>query len=245
MRTSSTWNRAVYVFIVAAILYMAVVLSAQPAADPPLKVMKMGLGSGTVTSADGRINCGVDCDENYAGTDTVVLTATAAAGSTFAGWDVDQDGDTSTTPDCTVNPCTLSMSVARSVRPVFDLSHAIPALTSFTPEGIQTYLTANPTVNTPARFIKALPDEFKQNWILMTRSESLQTGTAEFPRIILPSANAQFVFTVALATHASYPGAHPNAIEYMQWDPAQKNFRFHEIILDAIPAMDPDGARLS
>ena len=241
MKTSSTWNRVVYVFIVAAVLFMAVVLSAQPAGDPPLKVMKMGLGSGTVTSADGRINCGADCDENYAGTDTVVLTATAAAGSTFAGWDVDQDGEASTTPDCTANPCTLSMSVARSVRPVFDLSPAIPTITNFTPEGIQTYLTANPSVNTPARFMKALPAEFKQNWILMTRSESLQTGTAEFPRILLPSANAQFVFTVALATHNSYPGAHPNAIEYMQWDPTQKNFRFHEIVLDAIPPMDPDG----
>src|SRR5262249_39266169 len=96
---------------------------------------------------------------------------------------------------------------------------------------------ANPTVNSAARFIKALPIEYKQNWILMSRSESLQTGTAEFPRILLPSANGQSVFTVALSTHGSYPGAHPDAIEYMQWDPAQKNFRFHEIKVADIPAM--------
>jgi hypothetical protein len=119
-------------------------------------------------------------------------------------------------------------------------------LTSFTPAGIAAYLTANPTVNTAARFIKALPSEYKQNWLLMPRSESLQPGTAEFPRILLPSANAQFVFTPALALHDSYPGAHPNAIEFMQWDATEKNFRFHEIVLAAIPEMGytlPDGSK--
>ena len=69
----------------------------------------------------------------------------------------------------------------------------------------------------------------------MTRSESLQTGTAEYPRLLLPSPNAQFVFSIGLSTHRSYPGSHPNAIEYMQWDPVEKNFRFHELVLDAIP----------
>jgi len=201
-----------------------------------LKVMKMGLGSGTVTSNPAGINCGVDCDESF-GNVAVTLTATAAAGSTFAGWDVDQDADASTTADCTgALTCVVSMNVARSARPVFNLSPAIPTLASFTAAGIQAYLTANPNVNTAARFIKALPDEYKRSWILMTRSESLQTGTAQMPRILLPSANAQFVFTVGMVTHSSYPGAHPNAIEYMQWDAVEKNFRFHEIVLDAIPA---------
>jgi hypothetical protein len=43
--------------------------------DPVIKVMKVGLGSGTITSIDGRINCGADCDENYASTTTVDLRA--------------------------------------------------------------------------------------------------------------------------------------------------------------------------
>jgi hypothetical protein len=240
----STWNRAGYVFATGvAVFLVAMVLFADRPDDPQLNVLKMGLGSGTVTSSPAGINCGGTCGAGFASTDTVTLTATAGAGSTFAGWDVDADADTGTTPDCTgTSPtCTLSMSVARSVRPVFDLTPAIPTLSSFTPEGIRTYLTANTTVNSAARFIKALPPEYKQNWLLMSRSESLQTGTAEFPRILLPSANAQLVFSLGLAQHSSYPGAHPNAIEYMQWDPAQKNFRFHEIVVDAIPAMDPDG----
>lgn len=244
MKTSSIWKRAVSISAVVVVLFIAVALLAQPVDDPPLNVLKMGLGSGTVTSGDGLINCGTggtDCDEGYAPTASVTLTATAASGSTFAGWDVDLDGDSGTSPDCTANPCTLTMNVPRSVRAVFNLNTPIPALTTFTPEAIQTYLTANPTVNSTAKFIKALPDEFKQNWILMTRSESLQTGTAEFPRILLPNGNSQAVFTIALSTHNSYPGAHPDAIEYMQWDPAQKNFRFHEIVLNAIGPMDPDG----
>jgi hypothetical protein len=86
--------------------------------------------------------------------------------------------------------------------------------------------------------------EFKQNWLLMSRSESLQTGTADSPRILLQSSDAQRVFTIGMTTHSSYPGAHPNAIEYMQWDAVQKNFRFHEIVLDAIPAMGTVPARV-
>ncbi|MEA3276500.1 MAG: hypothetical protein U9Q81_14670, partial [Pseudomonadota bacterium] len=56
-------------------------------------------------------------------------------------------------------------------------------------------------------------------------------------RILFVSADAQRVFTVGMTTSSSYPGAHPNAVEYMQWDATQKNFRFHEIVLAPIPAM--------
>lgn len=207
-----------------------------------LKVMKMGLGSGTVTSPSG-IDCGADCDESYGSDVTVTLTATPDAGSTFVRWDGDPHADPATTPDCsgTSNTCTLSMNVDRSVRPVFELSTPIPTLTDFGPSGIQTYLTSNPQVDSVPKFIRALPDEYKENWILMSRSESLQTGTAEMPRVLMPGADSRFVFSLGLSEHSSYPGAHPNAIEYMQWDAADKNFRFHEIVLDAIPALDADG----
>ena len=216
-----------------AILLMTAIAFPGFAGAADLKVMKTGLGAGTVTSSPAGINCGVDCDETYGAPTMVTLTASSSAG--FSKWEGDCSG---TTPTCLV-----AMSASHSVRAEFNLAPAIPTLGSFTATGIQAYLTANPAVNTAARFIKALPGEYKQNWILMSRSESLQTGTAKFPRILLPSANAQFVFSVGMATHSSYPGAHPNAIEYMQWDPAEKNFRFHEIVLDAIPAMDTLPAR--
>ena len=193
-----------------------------------LKVMRTGLGSGVVTSNPAGINCGPDCDHLYSG-ETVTLTATPDSGSVFVRWEGDATGASTTT--------TVTMTEARSVRAVFDLATTIPALSDFTPGGIETFLMTNPNVNTPARFLAALPTEFKQNWVLMTRSESLQTGTAEYPRILLPSADARFVFTIGLATHGSYPGSHPSAVEFMQWDATAKNFRFHEIVLNAIPPM--------
>ncbi len=261
MRTSSTWNRIVYLFTPAVVLFLvAIGLFAQGGDDPELKVMRTGLGSGTITSADSRINCGADCNENYLSSDSVTLTASAAAGSSFVEWSGDCSG-TST--------CTLSMSAARSVRAKFDLSPSIPRVNVFDrttgaastrvfgptdflldneairPEDIEAFLTANTNVDSAPRFLAALLPEFKQNWILMSRSESLQTGTAQSPRILFPSRDGRFVFTVGMTAHSSYPGSDPRAIEYMQWDPDQKNFRFHEIVVHDIPAMTvnlPDGS---
>src|SRR5439155_26620695 len=51
-----------------------------------LTVGKAGSGSGTVTSRDGRINCGPTCSAAYESGTGVALTATPASGSTFAGW---------------------------------------------------------------------------------------------------------------------------------------------------------------
>ncbi|RKH45444.1 VWD domain-containing protein [Corallococcus sicarius] len=213
-----------------------------------LKVMPMGLGTGTVTASG--IACtstGGDCDEAYLATATVTLTAAPTGGSTFGGWNTDADADLLSTPDCSgvALTCTLTMGVARSVKPVFHLpagtiNPLVPAVASaITPEEIAAYLSnpANAATNTVARFISALPVEYRQSAILMSRSESLQTGTAEHPRILLSSRNARSVFSIGPVPHASYPGSHPDVIEYMQWDEATRNFRFHEIILTSIPAM--------
>lgn len=231
----SRWRPSIYgITFGVAVFLTTTILFVNPAGAQDLRVMKKGLGSGTITSNPPGIDCGGDCDQTFGSGVSVTLTATPGPGSIFSGWELDGSGTTTRT---------VTMSADRSVRAVFNLTTAIPPLTDFTPAGIQTYLTANPTVTTAARFVNALPSEYKQNWILMSRSESLQTGTAESPRLLLPSANAQFVFTSGMLTHSSYPGSHPNAIEFMQWDPAEKNFRFHEIVLDAIPAMGSVPAR--
>ena len=116
----------------------------------------------------------------------------------------------------------------------------LPALS---PEAIRSFLLKYPALKTPAQFVAALDEEYRQNWILMTRSESLQTGTAKHPRIILPSADAKNVFTIGLANHPAYPASNPNAIEYMQWDPHERNFRLHEIVLDAIDPIYADAKK--
>jgi len=198
-----------------------------------LKVLKLGLGTGTVTFSPSGTTCGTDC-QSYASAITVTITVTPAAGSNFSLW----GGDCSGTGSCSV-----TMSADRSVRVQFGVTTSIPTQTNFTPAGISAYLAANPGVDSPALFLKSLPIDFKQNWILMVRSESLQTGTSESPRILLPSADARAVFTIGMTPHSSYPGSSPNAIEFMQWDAAEKNFRFHEIVLAPIPAMGTIGAR--
>ncbi len=250
--TRSRWSRIVSVLILGlVILFIAVMPSAQTG-DPVLKVMKVGLGSGTITSTDGQINCGADCAQEYTSATTVELRAVSDPMDTFSRfsrWLGECTGTTAT--------CTVPVSSAHWVKAEFTLTTAtatdpVAPITDLTPEGptglggIRRYLDDHPEVNSPARFIAALPLEYRQNWILMSRSESLQTGMADSPRILLPSANGERVFTVGMTLSSSYPGAHPNAIEYMQWDPVQKNFRFHEIVLNNIPDMGdplrfPDG----
>lgn len=207
-----------------------------------LRVMKTGLGKGSIQGPG--ISCGivahdvtndvdtVESDCNISSTTAVELTVTTLTGSTFTGWGGDCTG---------TGACNVDMSSMASVRANFTLN-TVPTLTTadLTPSGIHSFLTtgAGTTVNTQAEFVAALPAEFRENWIHMTRSESLQTGTGDFPRILLVSENAEQAFTLGLAEHSSYPGSHPNAIEYMQWNDRTKNFHFHEIVLEAIPGMD-------
>lgn len=226
MRIAASPARRVALSLSVLLSLTTIAIFAQPDDDPPLTVLKTGLGSGSVTGTG--INCGIDCDQGFLTTDTVALTAVADPGSTFAGWSGACSG---------TGVCNLTMNVARAVTANFTWNTAITPVSDFTPGGLQTYLTAHPEINTPARFVAALPAEFRKNWILMSRSESLQTGTARTPRILMPSGDARFTFTIGMTPHSSYPGADPRAIEYMQWDAAEKNFRFHEVIVDAIPAM--------
>ena len=79
-----------------------------------LTVNKSGTGSGTVTSAPAGINCGATCSGPYNSGASVVLTATAASGSTFAGWS--GGGCTGT------GTCTVTMSAATTVTATFNLN---------------------------------------------------------------------------------------------------------------------------
>jgi hypothetical protein len=66
--------------------YVRAVRSGQSGSFDNLVISKLGAGSGTVTSADGNIDCGSDCTEKYPTGTEVTLTAAAAFGSTFTGW---------------------------------------------------------------------------------------------------------------------------------------------------------------
>lgn len=71
---------------------------------PALTVYTVGLGTGSVVSSPPAINCtsasSASCTSNFVLGTTVTLTATPAAGSTFAGWSSNCLPDTA--PTCTI-----------------------------------------------------------------------------------------------------------------------------------------------
>jgi hypothetical protein len=83
---------------------------------PTLTVYKVGLGNGTVTSSPAGLSCGPQaaCTGNFQLNATVTLTATPAAGSSFAGWSANCTPTNSST-------CTLTMGNNDTVGAIFNV----------------------------------------------------------------------------------------------------------------------------
>jgi hypothetical protein len=79
---------------------------------PPgtLTVTKAGTGSGTVSSSPAGIQCGTTCTQAFAHGAEITLSASPAAGSTFAGWAGACSG---------TGACTATMDADRSVTATF------------------------------------------------------------------------------------------------------------------------------
>ena len=138
-----------------------------------LFVMKMGVGNGTIRTTSGAaINCNNICDANVTTGTNVVFTADddVVAGAHFVRWEGNFPGGTSLLRTFNF----VKPNGNTTVRALFEPDVVIPRLRDdeITPEGIHDFLGRNTSVNTMAKFLQALPDEYKQNWILMTRSES-------------------------------------------------------------------------
>ncbi len=108
-----------------------------------LTVSKNGFGTGTVSGPAGQgdgISCGTNCDETYVYNTSVTLTASPAAGSTFAGW----SGACSGTGNCTV-----VMTQARNVTATFYSNGTInvsATLNSLAWSGSLNYVITGPEV---------------------------------------------------------------------------------------------------
>ena len=100
----------------------------------PLTVSEAGTSTGTVTSSPTGINCPGTCSANFKSGTVVTLTASAAAGSTFAGW----------SGACTgTGTCSVTMSAAKSVTATFN---AVVFKLSVTKAGTGTgTVTSSPT----------------------------------------------------------------------------------------------------
>lgn len=82
--------------------------------QPQLTVVNAGTGSGTVTSNPAGISCGSSCSASFNSGTSVVLTAAAAAGSTFTSW--------SGCDSSNGNTCTVVLNASRSVTSTFTAS---------------------------------------------------------------------------------------------------------------------------
>src|SRR5262249_58821220 len=87
-----------------------------------ITVTDAGTGQGTVGSSPAGINCGTACVQTYPSGAVVTLSATAASGSTFGGWN--GSGCTGTS-SCTVTgnvPVTVSATFTALPPPSYTLS---------------------------------------------------------------------------------------------------------------------------
>ena len=123
-----------------------------------LTVTKSGTGSGTVTSSATGISCGATCSAAYNSGASVTLTATAASGSTFAGWSGGGCSGTGT--------CTVAMSAATGVTATFNTQsaaatasylfysddngglYAVDSSSPTTPQTVDTGVASNSTAKT-------------------------------------------------------------------------------------------------
>ena len=136
---------------------MTLVIAAPTPVPPPpatasLTVFKTGTGAGTVTSDPPGIDCGTDCSETYLAGIYVMLTATPAAGSVFAGW----NNACGTSLRCQV---TMSGSAFPTVR--FDLAPVVnnppPPPPTATPAAVDTTaprVTALPSAGRPGFLVR-------------------------------------------------------------------------------------------
>ncbi|MFH1866716.1 MAG: fibronectin type III domain-containing protein, partial [Patescibacteria group bacterium] len=91
------------------------------------------IGSGTIISSDGKINCGTDCSESYTAGTSATLTATATSESFFNGWSGGGCSGTST--------CRVTLNSNNTVTATFKMSG----------DPIITTLDATEITNTTAR----------------------------------------------------------------------------------------------
>lgn len=90
-----------------------------PPVQRTLTVARSGTGSGTATSNPAGINCGSTCSAQFNGGTQVILTASAASGSTFTGWSGGGCSGTGT--------CRVTMSADQAVTATFSANPPRPS----------------------------------------------------------------------------------------------------------------------
>ena len=121
----------------------------------PLRVIKVGNGTGTVTSVPHGIDCGNNCLTNFVAGTNITLFAVANIGSVFVGWGGPCSG---------TGPCSLTNNVAESVTATFSIGAdlALTKTATTNNSGLVTYdltiTNQGPSTATGVTLLDTLPN---------------------------------------------------------------------------------------
>src|SRR6185437_3714157 len=90
---------------------------------------------------------------------------------------------------------------------------------------VATFLEARPDVATVAAFLHDLPKEYRDHYVLVHTSESLQGSSFERPRVLVAGLDGDF----ALAFTGSDAQARGNTVEMYSYDRESRAYEFREI----------------
>jgi YVTN family beta-propeller protein len=173
-----------------------------------LSVVPSGNGSGTVTSSPSGINCGGTCAASFQSGTQVILSATAASGSTFVGWSSGGcGGDQSCTVTLGANTAVTASFVSNTVGNLTLVAAVLPLSRSVelgaTPTAFATMINAGPADATTCTIAPAtgIPASF----LFQTTNPSTNavTGTANTPVNIAAGQPQSFV--IAFTPNAAFP----------------------------------------
>jgi YVTN family beta-propeller protein len=172
-----------------------------------LSVTPSGTGSGTVTSSPSGINCGATCQASFGQGTQVTLTASAASGSTFAGW---SGGGCSGVAACTVTLAANTTVTANFVQntagnltlvaAVLPLSRSVQV--GATPTAFATILNAGP--DNASNCTIAPATSIPASFLFQTTDPTTNalTGTANTPANIAAGQAQSFV--IAFTPNAAF-----------------------------------------
>lgn len=120
----------------------------------------------------------------------------------------------------------LSFSLKTSAQEVPDITALFEDEKNFDFEEVMSVLRKKEIKN-KEEFLKSLPKEFKENYIIMYDSNSVQSSSFQEPRVLIRSPKSEVIFSFSGKSNSTNP--HDNNIEAIFWRPEEKKFEMKEI----------------
>jgi hypothetical protein len=170
-----------------------------------LAVVKIGAGTGTVTSAPAGIACGASCSASYPSGTAVTLSAAAATGSTFTGWSGGGCSGAGT--------CTVTLTAGTTVSATFTGPAAPPTVTITAPTAAAAYSTSAGVV-TLAGSATSAADVTQVSWANDRGASGTAAGTTSWSAAGIPLQAGLNVLTVTARDAGGNAGSATLAVTY-------------------------------